>query len=103
MEETDMCHSIPAVRALQQAIPNNCTAKTLGPGERLTLAMQALAGHQTISHLADEADVSRKFVYQQASIAQTALDEAFTSAENDEQVLFYLPVTKSWLRQVVVA
>ena len=97
-----MCHSIPVVRALQQAIPNTCTAKTLGPGERLALGVQALAGHQNISRLADEADVSRKFVYQQAAIAQTALDDAFASSEPDDHVLFYLPVTKALLRQVVL-
>ena len=64
-----MCHSIPAVRALQQTIPNNSAAKSLGPGERLTLGVQALAGHQTITGLADDAGVSRKFVYQPISLA----------------------------------
>jgi hypothetical protein len=57
-----MCHSIPAVRALQQAIPNHCTAKTLGAGERLSLGVQALAGHRTLTSLADEANVSRNLV-----------------------------------------
>ena len=89
MEETDVCHSIPVARALQQAIPNYCAAKTLGPGERLTLGVQALAGHHTITGLADEAEVSRKFVYQQAAIAQTALDDAFAASEPDDQVLFW--------------
>ena len=97
-----MCHSIPVVRALQQAIPNNCTAKTLGAGERLSLGVQALAGSQTITRLADDADVSRKFVYQQAAVAQAALDDAF-AASADDQVLFYLPVTKAWLWQFVLA
>lgn len=97
-----MCHSIPATRALQQAIPNNCTAKTLGAGERLSLGVQALAGHQTITGLAEQANVSRKFVYQQADIAQTALDDAFAPAVHDEQVLFHLPVTKAWLRQAAL-
>ncbi len=102
MEETDVCHSIPVARALQQAIPNNCTAKTLGPGERLTLGVQALAGHQTISGLADDADVSRKFVYQQRDRAQAALDDAFAPSVADDQVLFHLPVTKNWLRQAAL-
>jgi hypothetical protein len=102
MEETDVCHSIPVVRALQQAIPNNCTAKTLGPAERLTLGVQALAGHQTISGLADEARVSRKFVYQQRDRAQTALDDAFAPTVADDQVLFHLPVTKNWLKQAAL-
>jgi hypothetical protein len=102
MEETDVCHSIAVVRALQQAIPNNCTAKSLGPGERISLGVQALAGHQTIIGLAGEADVSRKFVYQQRDRAQAALDNAFAPTVADDQVLFHLPVTKNWLKQAAL-
>ena len=102
MEETDVCHSIPVARALQQAIPNHCTGKTLGAGERLCLGVQALAGHQTITGLAEQANVSRKFVYQQADRAQTALDDAFASTAADDQVLFHLPITKNWLKQVAL-
>ena len=103
MEETDVCHSIPAVRALQQAIPNNCTAKSLAPSERLALGVQALAGYQTITGLADDAGVSRKFVYQQADRAQAALDDAFAPTVADDQVLFQLPITKNWLKQAALA
>lgn len=98
-----MCHSIPVARALQQAMPNNCTAKTLGPSERLSLGVQALCGHQTITSLANDADVSRKFVYQQRDRAQAALDDAFTPTVADDQVLFHLPVTKHWLKQAALA
>ena len=101
-EETDVCYSIPAAHALQQAIPNNCTAKTLGAVERLFLGVQAVAGHQTITGLAEEAGVSRKFVYRQADIAQAALDDAFASTEADDKVLFYLPVTNNWLKQTAL-
>lgn len=97
-----MCHSIPAARALQQAIPNSCTAKTLGAGERLALGVQALAGHQSISGLANEAGVSRKFVYQQADRAQAALDDAFAGSVADDQVLLQLPITKNWLKQAAL-
>jgi hypothetical protein len=97
-----VCHSIPATRALQQAIPNNCTAKSLGAGERLTLGVQALARHQTITSLADDAGVSRKFVYQQADRAQAALDDAFAPTVADDQVLFHLPITKNWLKQAAL-
>ncbi len=103
MEETDVCYLTPAVLSLQQAIPNGCAAKALGPSQRLTIGLQALSGTQTITGLADEFDVSRKFVYQQAATAQVALDDAFTtSAAADDQVLFHLPVTKSWLRQATL-
>jgi hypothetical protein len=97
-----VCHSIPAARALQQALPNHCTAKTLGAGARLTLGVQALAGHRSITGLAEEANVSRKFVYQQAHRAQAALDEAFAPTAADDQVLFHLPVTKNWLKQAAL-
>ena len=97
-----MGHSIPAARALQQAIPNHCTAKTLGAGERLGLGVQALAGHQSICGLAEEAGVSRKFVYRQAEVAQDALDDAFAPTQPDDEVLFSLPITKNWLKQVAL-
>lgn len=97
-----MCHSIAAIGALQQAIPNHCTAKTLGAGERLSLGVQAIAGHQSITGLAEQANVSRKFVSRQADIAQTALDEAFAPCPDDDKVLFQLPITKHWLKQAAL-
>jgi hypothetical protein len=103
MEETDMCHLTPTIRSVQQAIPNGCRAKALGPSDRLTLGMQALAGTRSITGLAGEYDVSRKFVYQQLATVRTALQEAVASPEvADDQVLFQLPVSKAWLRQVTL-
>jgi hypothetical protein len=101
MEETDVCYHTPSVRAVQQAIPNGCSAKALGPSQRLTLGVHALAG-DSITDLADNSGVSRKFVYQQAAIARDALQDAFAPDVADDKVLFYLPVTKAWLRQVVL-
>lgn len=98
-----MCYLTPTILSLQQAIPNGCPAKLLGPSERLTIGLHALAGKQTITGLADEYDVSRKFVYRQAATAQAALEEGFAeSTTPDERVLFHLPVSKAWLKQVVL-
>lgn len=97
-----MCQSMPLAHPLQQATRNHGTAKTLGPDQRLRLGVQALAGQQPISRLADDAHVSRKFVYQQADRAQAVLDEAFTPKPRDDRVLFHLPVTKDWLRQLTL-
>ena len=47
--------------------------------------------------------VSRKFVYAQKHKARGALDDAFVSAATDDTVLFQIPVTQRWLRQVIVA
>jgi hypothetical protein len=85
----------PATRYPAQALP---------PQQRLQLARDALAG-QPISQLAQQHDVSRKFVSQQVDKAERALDAAFTPTppNDDHTVLFTLPVTKAWLRQLTLS
>jgi hypothetical protein len=78
-------------------------AVRLPESDRKDLAVQALARSATISDLSSRHGVSRKFVYQQANKARLALDDAFISAAADDEVLFEIPVTKRWLRQVIVA
>jgi len=78
-------------------------AAKLPESDRQSLAIQALAQSATISDLAARHGVSRKFVYQQTDKARTALDGAFLSVEPEDEVLFELTVTKTWLRQVIVA
>jgi hypothetical protein len=98
-----MGHFSPTVLSIQQAMPHGCPAKALAPSQRLTLGLQAVAGTQTITGLADAFDVSRKFVYQQAATARAALAEAFTASTTAEDaVLFHLPITKAWLRQATL-
>jgi len=77
-------------------------AARLPGSDRKDLAVQALAGSGTVSDLAARHGVSRKFVYQQTHKARAALDDAFSSATPDDEVLFELAVTKAWLRQVIV-
>jgi len=73
------------------------------PGsDRKDLAIEALAGSATVSDLAARHEVSRKFVYQQTHKTRAALDDAFSSATPDDEVLFELTVTKAWLHQVIV-
>lgn len=79
-----------------------CAAHALNGGQRQQLALQALAGQEPISELARRHQVSRQFVYQQAAKGAQALEQAFASPTKDTEVLFYLPVTKAWLRQVVL-
>lgn len=62
-----------------------------------------LTRSEPVSHLAQNYRVSRKFLYQQAAKASDALDETFTLSDDNDKVLFYLPVTKKWLRQFVLA
>ncbi len=41
--------------------------------------------------------------YKQKAIATQALDQAFEPIPKENDVLFYLPVTKKWIRQFVLA
>ena len=78
-------------------------AKAMTPPQRRQLALEALAGTETVSRLAGQHEVSRKFVYQQAAKAEEALEAAFSPADpEDQKVLFHLPVTKAWLRQLIL-
>jgi hypothetical protein len=80
-----------------------CPAQRMVPWLRQKLALQALAGSETVSRLSQRHAVSRKFIYQQAAKAEEALDDVFSSVtRNDDDVLFHLPVTKAWLRQLVL-
>ncbi len=78
-------------------------AQLLPPRQRQDLALQVLAGSQPVAGLARRHQVSRKFLYQQADTARLALDRAFDPPRPADEVLFHLPVTKSWLRQLILA
>ena len=78
------------------------SAKTQSPDHPKQLALKALAGGRP-TQIATEHNVSRKFVYRQAKISAGAIDAAFTPTQKkDDDVLFYLPVTKSLIRQIVL-
>jgi hypothetical protein len=87
----------------QQSDGSGCAAKAMAPQQRQQLALQVLAGTQTVTAVAEQQQVSRKFVYCQLNTAQQALDLAFVPDEtNQDKVLFYIPVTKAWLRQLIL-
>jgi hypothetical protein len=100
MEETDMCLQATISAPATQS-GRTCPARRLDPQQRQALAIEGLAG-TPISRLAAEHDVSRKFVYQQVDKAEQALDEAFAPPAADGQVLFYIPVSKRWIKRLVL-
>lgn len=88
--------------------PNSFKAQnaafSLSLEQRKDLAVQAIAKTVSITQLAQDTETSRKFIYAQKEKAQLALDSAFSDQQQDqEKVLFYLPVTPSWLIQLVIA
>ena len=78
-EETGVTtHLIGSPVATLECRPHRSPAAALGPIERKDLAVEVLAGNRSVTTLAQECDVSRKFLYQQADKAQQALDRAFS-------------------------
>src|SRR5512138_403090 len=78
-------------------------AQLMGPGQRQEMALQVLSGQESASQVARDLGVSRKFVGQQTTKAEAALQHAFAAppSANDE-VLFELPVTQRWIRSLVL-
>ena len=98
-----VCHCNVPVVGPQPGFTLSCPAKLMEPRQRQDLALHALAGMDSIRGLAQQHEVSRKFVRQQATKAEDALQEAFSPEEpGEDQILFELPVTKAWLRQAVL-
>jgi hypothetical protein len=82
---------------------SHLTASCLDAENRKHLALEVLAKKHPVTRIAERNNVSRKFLYHQAAKANAALDKAFEDKTEPDEVLFYLPVTKSWLCQFVLA
>lgn len=81
-----------------------CPAKNLDAKTRKNIGLQIITGKQTITETSNQYSTSRKFVAKQASKASQSIDKAFedNSSDNKQKVLFYIPVTKEWLKMVVI-
>ena len=84
--------------------PSLCSAKVMTPGQKKRAAVDLISRRKTTTSLADENNTSRKFIRQQGCKAQVALDAVFNvnDACNDN-VIYNLPVTKTWISQLVLA
>ncbi len=82
--------------------PAVSVAASLSPDIRQDIGIQVLSRSEPVSHLAAKHEVSRKFVDQQGDKAQRSLNESFAPTPTDDEVLFHLPMTKSWLYQLIL-
>jgi hypothetical protein len=78
-------------------------AKTLSLEDKKMLALEALQQNKNITELSKANKVSRKFIYTQKNKTTAAINDAFSLADNDETILYYLPVKKSWIKQAVLS
>jgi len=77
-------------------------AENLDNNKRKELALKLISNDEPVTNISQEYDVSRKFLYAQKDKAMGAIEETFSEYESDK-VLFYIPVTKSWIRQLTLS
>ena len=91
---------------------SNCTsafkAQAFTVAEKVDLVIKVLSKSANISQLASEQKVSRNFLYNLAHIGRQELTKVFENETNlqnldDEKVLFWFPVTKQTIEQMVTA
>ena len=100
LKREDRRHSLVFMNESDMSV-NFIGARELSNDVRRDLAIESLSESKTITQLAEREGVSRKFLHRQKNVAIEALNEAFAT-KADSSVLFNLPVTKSWLNQVVL-
>lgn len=93
--------SVVGTSAVSARVHSACRARLMRPGERKELGVKVLARAEPVARLAAGRGVSRKFAYAVAGKADAALDDAF-APDSDDGVLFYLPVTKRWIKSAAV-
>src|SRR3954463_9480736 len=105
MEKTDMdcqgtsCIPLSQSETIPAPTPVSWPAQRLLPQQRQELAIRALAGAETISELARQKGCSRNLFYKRAAPAGAPPARASPPPPRADDVLFYLPVTRAWLRQ----
>lgn len=73
----------------------------IAPSTKRIIGLKAVKGNDTITRISQEHQCSRTTVYAQKDKALSAVNKAFES--NDDEVLYYIPVTKAFIYQVVLA
>ncbi len=81
---------------------NSCPAKAITNNERKQLVLTVIKNKNTITNVAEKNNVSRKFIHELKNKATEAIDQSFETNTNNNDVLFYLPVTKAWLCQFIL-
>ena len=71
--------------------------------KKKTIAMEMLKRNAPVTKISEQHNVSRKYAYQQQEKARNAIDNCFdNSNQDDDKVLFYLPITKNWIQQFII-
>lgn len=83
----------------------NSYAHSIDNSHRQDIALQALNSNTNVTALASANNVSRRFVYKQKDKAMGGIKNAFQNVTHDQDnaVLFHLPITRSWIQGLVLS
>ena len=76
-------------------------SKRLSSSVKRIIGLKAIRNEETITHISNTHECSRGTVYAQRDKALLAVNQAFE--EEDNEVLYYIPVTKAFIHQAVLA
>ena len=82
---------------------NSSVAANLKPEQRKQLFIEMQSSSQTLTAIANREGVSRKFLYQQQQKGNQALEKEFNQPKDESDILYWIPVTKNWIFQVILA
>ena len=75
----------------------------MSDSQKEIVALNVLSKKTPVTDIAKQYDVSRQFIYRQKDKVISAVDDAFDETSDDnEKILFHLPVTKAWLDQLTI-
>ena len=82
---------------------NSSRAASLKPEQRKQLFIEMQSSGRKVTAIANREGVSRKFLYQQQQKGNQALEKDFNPAQEESDILYWIPVTKKWIFQVILA
>ena len=81
---------------------NSSVAASLNPEQRKQLFLEMQSSTRQITAIANRERVSRSFLYKQQKKGNQALEKEFNKSKDDSDILYWLPVTKNWIFQVIL-
>ena len=82
---------------------HSSVAASLKPEQRKQLFIEMQSSPQTVTAISKREGVSRKFLYQQQQKGNQALEKEFNPPQEESDILYWIPVTKKWIFQVILA
>ena len=78
-------------------------ARGLTGPQRVDLVVETLRHELSVTQLASEAGVSRKFLYAQKDLGLAAMQEAFSPESLPPDLIGWMPITRGWVRRATVS